>query len=53
MLVTTKQMLENALQGGYAVPAINTQGGTYDIIAAACNAAECCDRDALFIRYPG
>ncbi len=40
MLVTTKQMLENALQGGYAVPAINTQGGTYDIIAAACNAAE-------------
>ena len=40
MLVTTKEMLEKARIGGYAVPAINTQGGNYDIIRAICFAAE-------------
>ena len=40
MLVTTKEMLGKALAGHYAVPAINTQGGTYDIIRAICLAAE-------------
>ena len=40
MLVTTKEMLKSALQAHYAVPAVNTQGGTYDIIRAICLAAE-------------
>lgn len=40
MLVTTKEMLKQAYEGHYAVPAINTQGGTYDIIRAICLAAE-------------
>ncbi len=40
MLTTSKQMLVEAAAGGYAVPAINTQGGNYDIIWAICKAAE-------------
>lgn len=40
MLVSTKQMLQNAYEGHYAVAAINTQGGTYDIIRAVCMAAQ-------------
>lgn len=40
MLTTTKDMLAKAYEGHYAVPAINTQGGTYDIIRAICMAAE-------------
>ena len=40
MLVTSKEMLEKACREGYAVPAINTQGGTYDIIRAICLAAQ-------------
>ncbi len=40
MLVTSKEMLTKAYDGKYAVPAINTQGGTYDIIRAICLAAE-------------
>lgn len=40
MLVTTKDMLRSAQEGHYAVAAINTQGGTYDIIRAICMAAE-------------
>ena len=34
MLTTTKEMLKKARREGYAVPAINTQGGNYDIIWA-------------------
>lgn len=40
MLVTTKEILKKAYAGHYAVPAINTQGGTYDIIRSICMAAE-------------
>lgn len=40
MLTTTTEMLKKAYTGHYAVPAINTQGGTYDIIRAICLAAE-------------
>ena len=40
MLVGTKDMLQKAYEGRYAVAAINTQGGTYDIIRAVCMAAE-------------
>jgi len=40
MIVSTKEILKNARRGGYAIPAINTQGGNYDIIRAICLAAE-------------
>lgn len=40
MLVTSKEMLERAYREKYAVAAINTQGGTYDIIRAICLAAQ-------------
>lgn len=39
-LVTTKELIEHARQNSYAVPAINTQGGNYDLIRAVCEAAE-------------
>jgi ketose-bisphosphate aldolase len=39
-LITSKEMCLQAQQRGYAVPAINTQGGNYDIIRAVCEAAE-------------
>ena len=40
MLVTTKEMLRDAYTRRYAVAAVNTQGGNYDIIRAVCLAAE-------------
>ena len=40
MLVTNKENLIEAAGNGYAIPALNTQGGNYDIIWAACRAAE-------------
>lgn len=40
MLVDTKEMLQKAYEGHYAVAAVNTQGGTYDIIRAVCMAAQ-------------
>ena len=40
MLVTNKENLIEASKNGYAIPALNTQGGNYDIIWAACRAAE-------------
>ena len=40
MLTTSKEMLLDAARNGYAVPAINTQGGNYDIIWAICKAAD-------------
>lgn len=40
MLTTTREMMRKAYAGHYAIPAINTQGGTYDIIRACCLAAE-------------
>lgn len=39
-LVTSREMALDAQKRGYAVPAINTQGGNYDIIRAVCEAAE-------------
>lgn len=39
-LVTTKEMVLDAQQRSYAIPAINTQGGNYDIIRAICFAAD-------------
>lgn len=40
MLVNNKEMLLEARRNGYAIPAINTQGGNYDIIWAICKTAE-------------
>lgn len=40
MLVTNKENLIKASKEGYAIPAINTQGGNFDIIWAVCRAAE-------------
>jgi ketose-bisphosphate aldolase len=40
MLVSTKEMLQDARRNHYAVAAINTQGGQYDIIRAIVDAAE-------------
>ena len=40
MLVASKELVLDAQKKGYAVPAINTQGGNYDIIRAIAEAAE-------------
>lgn len=40
MLTNNLEMLQDAYKNHYAIPAINTQGGNYDIIWAACKAAE-------------
>lgn len=40
MLVNNLCELKKAAKEGYAIPAINTQGGNYDIIWAICKAAE-------------
>ncbi len=40
MLTNNLEQLGRASRGGYAIPAVNTQGGNYDIIMAACRAAE-------------
>lgn len=39
-LTTSREMCLQAQRKGYAVPAINTQGGNYDIVRAVCEAAE-------------
>ncbi|MFI3174248.1 MAG: class II fructose-bisphosphate aldolase [Bacillota bacterium] len=51
MLVSTKQMLIDAKKGGYAVPAINTQGGNYDIIWSICKAAEELNSPIILAHY--
>lgn len=40
MLTNNLTELKKAAKGGYAIPAINTQGGNYDIIRAVCKAAD-------------
>lgn len=40
MLSTNQELLLDASRKGYAIPAINTQGGNYDIIWSVCKAAE-------------
>ena len=44
-------MLKKAYEEKYAVPAINTQGGTYDIIRAICLAAEEMDSPIILAHY--
>lgn len=40
MVVRDKSLFYKAQQGGYAIPAVNTQGGNFDIIWAVCRAAQ-------------
>lgn len=40
MLVTGRELARDAQENGYAVAAVNTQGGNYDIIRACVEAAE-------------
>lgn len=40
MLVNNLELMKRAAKEGFAVPAINTQGGNYDIIWACCKAAQ-------------
>lgn len=40
MITTNLEQMKKAAREGYAIPAINTQGGSYDIIMAICKAAE-------------
>lgn len=40
MLCNNLEQMQRARREGYAIPAINTQGGSYDIIMAVCKAAE-------------
>lgn len=51
MLVTNKENLEHASRNGYAIPAINTQGGNYDIIWAICRAAEEMNSPIILAHY--
>lgn len=51
MLVTSKEMLLNAQKGKYAVAAINTQGGNYDIIWSICKAAEEMSSPVILAHY--
>ena len=44
-------MLEKARREHYAVPAMNTQGGNYDIIWAICRAAEEMHSPAILAHY--
>lgn len=52
MLTTTHEMLRKAYQGGYAVAAINTQGGTHDLIRAVCLAAQELRSPVILAHYP-
>jgi len=40
MITTSLEMIQDAQKNNYAIPAINTQGGNYDIIRSICYAAE-------------
>lgn len=51
MLVTNREALEHASKNGYAIPAINTQGGNYDIIWGICSAAEQMNSPIILAHY--
>lgn len=51
MLVTNKEQLDHAAKNGYAIPAINTQGGNFDIIWALCRAAEELNSPIILAHY--
>ncbi|MGE5615178.1 MAG: class II fructose-bisphosphate aldolase [Bacillota bacterium] len=51
MIVNSKEIILKAFKNGYAIPAINTQGGTYDIIMAICQAAEKLQSPIILAHY--
>lgn len=51
MLCTNLEQMQHARQEGYAIPAINTQGGNYDIIMAICKAAEAMRSPVILAHY--
>lgn len=51
MLTTNIEALKAAKKGGWAIPAINTQGGNYDIIMACCKAAEALHSPMILAHY--
>lgn len=51
MLTTNMEQMKQAAKGGYAIPAINTQGGSYDIIMAICKAAEELQSPVILAHY--
>lgn len=51
MLVTNKEAMWKASQSGYAIPAINTQGGNFDIIWAVCRAAQEMESPVILAHY--
>lgn len=51
MLSTNLEMMQKARKEGYAIPAINTQGGNFDIIWAICKAAEEMDSPIILAHY--
>ncbi len=50
-LATSKELVLDAQERGYCVPAINTQGGSYDIIRAICEAAEEAKSPIMLAQY--
>lgn len=53
MLTNNLDQLRKAAREGYAIPAINTQGGNYDIIRACCKAAQELGSPMILAHYPG
>lgn len=51
MIVSNRENLIRASKEGYAIPAINTQGGNYDIIEAICKAAEELQSPVILAHY--
>ncbi|MEG2086872.1 MAG: class II fructose-bisphosphate aldolase [Angelakisella sp.] len=51
MLGNNRNELLKAAKNGYAIPAINTQGGNYDIIMACCRAAEELNSPMILAHY--
>jgi len=51
MLTNNIEMIRDAQKRGYAIPAINTQGGCYDIIRAICYAAEAMRSPIILAHY--
>lgn len=51
MLSTNLEMMQKARKEGYAIPAINTQGGNFDIIWAICKAAEEMNSPIILAHY--
>jgi len=50
-LATSGELALDAQKHGYCVPAINTQGGSYDIIRAVCEAAEEANSPIMLAQY--